>query len=38
MVVEHRLGTCKLPRAGVESMSPALAGKLLTTEPPGKSA
>ena len=38
VVVEHRLGTCELPRAGVESLSPALAGRPLTTEPPGKSA
>ena len=25
-----------LPRSGVEPMSPALAGKFFTTEPPGK--
>ena len=45
--LEHRLSTCgswayllrgmwNPPRPGIEPMSPALAGRLLTTEPPGK--
>ena len=45
--VEHRLSSCgawaqllhgiwDLPRPGLEPMSPALAGELLTTVPPGK--
>ena len=38
IVVEHGLGTCEPPGAEAESMSPALAGRSLTTEPPGKSA
>ena len=43
----HRLGSCgawaqlfhgmwDLPRSGIEPMSPALAGRFFTTEPPGK--
>ena len=46
--LEHRLSSCRaqayllrgmwdLPRPGLESMSPALAGGFLTTAPPGKS-
>ena len=30
------LGTWDLPRSGIELVSPALAGELVTTEPPGK--
>ena len=29
-------GTCDLPRPGLEPVSPALAGRLSTTAPPGK--
>ena len=40
VVVAHRLGCpggmWDLPRLGFEPASPALAGGLLTTEPPGK--
>jgi len=47
-VLEHRLSSCgawaslvhgmwDLPRPGIEPMSPALGGGLLTTGPPGKS-
>ena len=32
-----RLGMWDLPRPGLESVSPALAGGFLTTAPPGKS-
>ena len=46
--LEHRLSNCgawayllrgmrDLPRPGIEPVSPALAGRFLTTEPPGKS-
>ena len=31
-------GMCNLPRPGITPMSPALAGRFLTTGPPGKSA
>ena len=45
--LEHRLDSCdaqaqlfqhkcNLPRPGIELMSPALAGRFFTTEPPGK--
>ena len=45
--LKHRLSSCgpqalllhgmwNLPRSGIEFMSPALAGRFLTTEPPGK--
>ena len=41
IVVAHGLkmlqGTWDLPRSGMETVSPALAGKFFTTEPPGKS-
>ena len=39
LVAEHRLSSCgawDLPRARIEPGSPALAGRLLTTGPPGK--
>ena len=39
LVAEHRLSSCgawDLPRARIEPWSPALAGRLLTTGPPGK--
>ena len=47
LVAEHRLSTCgarasllhsmwDLPGPGIEPVSPALAGRFLTTEPPGK--
>ena len=41
VVVEHRLScpeACGIlvPRPGIEPVSPALAGKFLTTGPPGK--
>ena len=47
-VLEHRLSSCgarpwlphgmwDLPRPGLKPMSPALAGRFLTTAPPGKS-
>ena len=32
----HPLGAWDLPRSGIESLSPALAGRFLTAEPPGK--
>ena len=46
--LEHRLSSCgawaellhsmwDLPRTGLEPVSPALAGRFLTTAPPGKS-
>ena len=37
--LEHRRNSCgtwALPESGIESVSPALAGKFFTTEPPGK--
>ena len=45
--LEHRLNSCSTlgsvalqhvaaPRSGIEPVSPALAGKFFTTEPPGK--
>ena len=48
LIAEHGLGSCgsqaelvcsmwNLPGAGVEPTSPVLAGRLLTTAPPGKS-
>ena len=41
VVVVHRfslpLGIWNLPRSGIKSMSPALAGRVFTTEPPEKS-
>ena len=47
LALEHRLSSCGsrvrmllgtwgLPRSGTEPVSPALAGELFTTEPPGK--
>ena len=37
LVAEHRLSCMwDLPRSGIEPASPTLAGKLFTTEPPGK--